>query len=163
MFWNQYFAIRAFAVFFCLYQTGLAQKPDPAVKDLADRLAATSGESEQQELLTRSPNLIGSDLAFAVLDHAHQDRARGQLKQSLAAARLALGIAERANAGSAQARALVDIGLAHYDQGEIQESMEWFQKSLGLSETIHDDRSAARALNDIGNVYKDEGEFELAS
>lgn len=163
MFWNRRFVIQALTVFLCVYSAGLAQNPNSAVKDLADRLAGAPGESEQQELLARSPNLIGSELAFAVLDHAHQARGRGQLKQSLAIAQLALGIAERANAGSAQARALVDVGLGHYDQGEIQESMEWFQKSMAVSESIHDDRSVARALNNIGNVYKEEGEFELAS
>lgn len=135
---------------------------DTSVKDLAARLLELPGPAEQQELLSRSSNLVSSELAFAVLDHAHEDRIHGNLKQSLAAAQLALAIAERANAGAAQARALLEIGLVYQDEGYIQEQIEWFQKSLKASEAIHDDRAAALALNNIGKFYKDEGEFDRA-
>lgn len=163
MFSNRYFLVPASMIWLYWCGPGMAQKPDPAVKDLADRLVAAANPAARQELLSQNANLVGSDLAFAVLDHAHQDRAHSDLKQSLATAQLALTIAEQAKAASAQARALDDIGLALDDQGDIREAMEWFEKSLSVAEAIHDDRAAARALNGIANVYKDEGEFSLAS
>ncbi|HEV3332363.1 MAG TPA: CHAT domain-containing tetratricopeptide repeat protein [Bryobacteraceae bacterium] len=162
MFSLRQFVIPALTIVLCFCGVGTAQEAAPEVKDLAVRLLATPTPSERQALLSQHSNLVGSDLAFAVLDEAHQKRARGELKQALAAAQLALTIAERANAGSAQARALADVGLVQYDEGNIQEAMDWFQKSLKVSETIHDDRIAAVALNGIGNVYKDLGEFSLA-
>jgi CHAT domain-containing protein/tetratricopeptide (TPR) repeat protein len=137
-------------------------KETPTAQDLADRLVAAASLAEQESLISANTDIAGSGLAFAVLDHAHQSRAHSDYKQALAAAELALRIAVRTNANSAQARALTDIGLVHYDQGDIQEAMDWFQQSLTVSESNHDDRAAGLARNSIGNVYKDEGEFSLA-
>jgi CHAT domain-containing protein/tetratricopeptide (TPR) repeat protein len=163
MFSNRRLTLPVFAISLSWCGVVIAQKPDSAVKDLADRLTAAPTASARQQLLTANSNLVGSELAFAILDRGHESRTHGDLKDALATFQLALRISEDSHADAARARALVDIGLVYFDQGDIQQSMDWSQKSLALSESIHDDRAAARALNSIANVYKDEGEFSLAS
>ncbi len=70
MFSNRYFLLPAPMILLYLCGPGMAQKPDPAVKDLADRLVTAANPAAQQELLSQNANLVNSDLAFAVLDHA---------------------------------------------------------------------------------------------
>ena len=130
-------------------------KETPAAEDLSELLAKTSAEKDQADLLAAFQDLIGEQLALALIDRGRDARNHGDLKQALRMHGLASAIAERAGAKQAQASAFNNTGLAYYDQGDYAEALNWYQRSLTLSENIHDDAGTARSLNNMGAALMD--------
>ena len=137
-------------------------KETPAAEDLAARLAKTTTDKDQADLLAANEDLIGSELALALIDRGRDARNHGDLKQALRIQALASTIAERAGAPQAQALALNNTGLIYYDQGDFAEALNWYQRSLALSESLHDDAGTARSLNNMGAVLMDCGDLSGA-
>ncbi|HLN02965.1 MAG TPA: CHAT domain-containing protein [Bryobacteraceae bacterium] len=137
-------------------------KETPATEDLAGRLAKTTTDKDQADLLADNEDLIGSELALALIDRGRDARNHGDLKQALRIQALASSIAERAGAQQARALALNNTGLIYYDQGDFAEALNWYQRSLALSESLHDDAGTARSLNNIGAVLMDCGDLSGA-
>jgi len=137
-------------------------KETAAAEDLAGRLASSATDQGQTELLSANEDLIGADLAFALIDRGRDARNHGDTKRALKILALADTIAERA--GAQQSRALVfnNTGLVYYDQGDYAEALSWYQRALALSESLHDDAGTARSLNNMGAVYMDSGDLSGA-
>lgn len=135
-------------------------KETAAPEDLSVRLVAASTDQEQAVLLSTNPDLIGPELASALIDRGREARDRGDSEQALKGFALAQAAAGRG--GAFQARAVNGIGLVHFDRGDYAEALSWYQKSLAISESLHDDRNSARTLNNIGAVYSDAGDSSLA-
>jgi CHAT domain-containing protein/tetratricopeptide (TPR) repeat protein len=135
-------------------------KETAASEDLSVRLVAASTDQEQAGLLKTNQDLIGPDLASALLDRGLEARNHGDSGRALKGYGLAQSIAGRG--GAVQARAVNGIGLVHFDQGDYAEALNWYQKSLAISESLHDDRGTARTLNNIGALYSDAGDSSLA-
>jgi len=137
-------------------------KETPAAEDLAGRLARAATDGDQADLISANQDLIGPDLALALIDRGRDARNHGDLKQALRIQGLASTIAERAGAHQAQALALNNTGLIYYDQGDFAEALNWYQRSLALSESLHDDAGTARSLNNMGAVLMDCGDLSGA-
>ena len=137
-------------------------KETTAAEDLAGRLATTTTDSGQADLISANQDLIGADLALALIDRGRDARNHGDLKQALRIQGLAATIAEHAGARQAQALAWNNTGLIYYDQGDFAEALNWYQRSLTLSESLHDDAGTARSLNNAGAVLMDCGDLSGA-
>jgi tetratricopeptide (TPR) repeat protein len=137
------------------------RKETPVAEDVAARLAAAGPEFEAS-LLAENQDLPASDLAPAVTEKGRELRNHGALPQALRMHELARTIAQRGNAPQAEAQALNNIGLVHYDQGDYPEALDKYGASLALSRSLHDDTGAARALNNMSAVYMDTVELSLS-
>lgn len=137
-------------------------KETPAAEDLASRLAGTAADSDPADLISSNQDLIGPDLALALIERGRDARNHGDLKQALRIQGMAGMIAERAGARQAQALALNNTGLIYYDQGDFADALNWYQRSLALSESLHDDAGTARSLNNMGAVLMDCGDLSGA-
>jgi tetratricopeptide (TPR) repeat protein len=105
-------------------------KEDSAAEELAARLIASITEKERSDLLSRNHDLIGQDLALALIDRGNESRARGNLKEALGTQELALAISEQAGATSAHAFALIAIASVHFDQADFSDALKWDQKGM---------------------------------
>jgi len=137
-------------------------KETPAAEDLAGRLAKTTTDKDQSDLLAANQDLIGSELALALIDRGRDARNHGDLKQAHRILGMASTIAERAGDQRARALAFNNTGLIYYDQGDFAEALNWYQRSMALSESLHDDAGTARSLNNMGAVLMDCGDLSGA-
>ena len=137
-------------------------KETPSAEDLASRLAKTIADKDQADLVAANEDLIGPELAMALIDRGRDARNHGDLKQALRMQTLASAIAERAGAQQARALAWNNTGLVYYDQGDFAEALNWYQRSLALSESLPDDAGTARALNNMSAVLMDCGDLSGA-
>jgi CHAT domain-containing protein len=138
-------------------------KETPAAEELAALLTAAGGEKERSELLSRNEDLIGTDLARALLDRGRAARSRGNANEALDAFDLALRIAQQADEIGLRALALSFIAAVRLDLGEYQEAVSWGQKALEFEAALPDKTPVAQALLVIGAAYRVEGEFALSS
>ena len=137
-------------------------KEMPAVQGLAFRLSETPATNDRNDILLRYQDLVGPDLASALLDRGTDIRRAGNLSQALQIYTLADTIAERDGAIKQHALALNNIGLTHYEQAEYAEALDCYKRSLAMSEAQKDDAGIARTLNNTGVLYDALGEFSLA-
>jgi len=157
-------AARKAILFECVKEDGewKVQKEVPATDHLAGQLAKAASEKDQADLLSANQDLMGAELALAVVDRGREARNHGEMKQALRMQGLAASIADRTGAEQARALAFNNTGLVYYDQGDYAEALSWYQKSLALSERIHDDAGTARSLNNMGAVLMDCGDVSGA-
>ena len=138
-------------------------KESSAAEDLAARLAALPPAEKPDRLLAENQDLIGGELASALIASGASARNRGDLQKALAIFTLAGTIAEQAGAASVRALALNDEGLVYQDQGDFALALERYRKSLDLSEALHDDAGTSRTLTNLSGVYSGIGELSVAS
>jgi CHAT domain-containing protein/tetratricopeptide (TPR) repeat protein len=137
-------------------------KEGSAAEDLAARLIASTTEKDRSDLLSRNRDLVGQDLAQALIDRGNESRARGNWKEALRIQELVLAISEQAGATTVRAFALNAIAGVHFDQADFGEALEWDRRALQLSATLEDETPMAQALLNMGAVYSAEGEYSLA-
>jgi CHAT domain-containing protein len=134
----------------------------PAVQDLAARLAGAASEKAQSALLTENKDLVGADLAAALVAVARDARNHADFPLALKIYGLASDIAERAGADRVRSLILNNSGLVYYDQGNFDRALDNYRQSLALSERLHDEASTANSFSYIGSAYSDSGELSSA-
>jgi signal transduction histidine kinase len=77
---------------------------------------------------------------------------KGAYKQSAESYFSALAIAERKRDDKLQVKALIDLGILHFNLQKGHTAIEYYTKAQKISERINDTIGIIRALNNIGNA-----------
>jgi tetratricopeptide (TPR) repeat protein len=86
----------------------------------------------------------------------------GHLRDALAVHRAAVEAARRLHDRAAEARALGDLGVAHWQNNDWTGAADHFQRALDRCVQLPDPAGAARNLNNLGVTYWRQGDLELA-
>ena len=148
----------------CVRENGVwhVWSEEPAIEDLARKLAATAAEKERQTILAGEKDLWSTDLILAVNRVGIRFASQGLYPEALNVFRIAQNTAEIINDSKGLAGALGNIGLIHFNQGDYDLALEPIQKSLRLAEELNDQSVVSRAWNNLGLVYQGQGNFNLA-
>jgi CHAT domain-containing protein/tetratricopeptide (TPR) repeat protein len=140
----------------------------PSEEELAAAIMASKTEEEQNALIEREPELMTSDLAFALgrqILSASPDEL--DYRHALAISRLASKVAEQTGDQSAIAYSLGNAGYIHGWIGTPEKSpklaLEYFQKSLKISEEVGDKGLTTHSMITSAIILETLGELTTAA
>jgi CHAT domain-containing protein len=142
--------------------TGVMAGPQQAgrVKELAERLAKSNSEAEQDTLLDKEKDLVTAALVRALLARGASEN--GSPPKAIKAYEAGRRVAERLDDKPLLAASLYGLGWNNLMVGEYARGMNFLQKSLELKEALGDKLGTAWALEKLGDGYRMQGDHKSA-
>src|SRR5262245_9553742 len=126
---------------------------DSKYDEFANALLAANTDVDRAALLKAQPELAPAEIARALVRRAERLRDEKQYAEALAAAQLALKLAEQADDRAAQGLAWEQIGRAYTGRREYRQAVEHYQRGLALFEALGDKQMASHLMGRIASCY----------
>jgi CHAT domain-containing protein len=121
--------------------------------ELANALLSAKTDEERAAVLRVEAELAPTEISRALVRRSERLRDEKQYAQALAAAQLALKLAEQLKDRAAQGLAWEQVGRAYTGQRDYRQAVEYYQRGLALFEALGDKQIASRLLGRIASCY----------
>ncbi len=121
--------------------------------ELANALLTAKSDEERAALLSTEPELVTPELSRALVRSGDRLRSEKKYALALAAAELALKLAEQLNDRPSQGLAWELIGRVYGAQRDYRRGLENYQRSLAVFESLGDKAEVSSLLGRIATSY----------
>jgi CHAT domain-containing protein/tetratricopeptide (TPR) repeat protein len=126
---------------------------DSKYDEFANALLAAKTDEERAALLKAEPELAPAEIALALVRRSVRLRDEKQYDEALAAAQLALKLAEQLGDRAAQGLAWEQIGRSYTGRRDYRQAVEYYQRGLALFEALGDKQMASSLMGRIASCY----------